>query len=187
MAALRRIEVIWSGTTGLPGVSVFHSLDSVSGALAAIRAFYNSVKAYAPTGVTWTFPGTGDVVDSATGILTGGWTDTDPGSVAATGAGYHAAGVGTFIRWGTGAIVNGRRVKGRTFWAPMGSESFETNGTITAASRTAFITAGNTLWGTGTLNVWHRPPAGTHSGGSAHVVTSCDVPDQVTRLRSRTL
>lgn len=187
MANIRRIEVLWSGTTGLPGITVFHSLDSVSGALAAIRACFNSWKTEVPTGINWSFPGTGDVLDSATGTLVGGWTDTQPADVASSGSGYHAAGVGVIVTWHTGAIVGGRRLKGRTFLCPITSAAFETNGTVVAGTLSTIKTAGDTLWGTGTLNVWHRPTAPGASNGSVSVVTSCTVKDQVTRLSSRTI
>lgn len=187
MADLRRIEVLWTGTTGLPGITVFHSLDSLTGQLAAIRACFNSWKTEIPSGVTFSFPGTGDVIDSATGTLVGAWSDTQPADVAATGSGLHAAGVGVIVTWHTSTIVAGRRLKGRTFLCPITSAAFETNGTVVAGTLSTIQAAGNTLWATGLLNVWHRPTAPGAANGSAHVVTSCTVKDQVTRLRSRTI
>src|SRR6478752_4701630 len=128
MAAIRRIIVNWNGLAGLPGVSVFYSLDSVTGQLAALRTFFDSLKLAFPAPLQWSFPGSGDVLDSATGTLTGGWTDTTPSSVTATGSGQHASGVGMFVKWNTAAIVGGRRLKGRTFLCPLGSGQYESTG-----------------------------------------------------------
>lgn len=185
MADVRRIEVVWNGASGLPGVSVFHSLDSVSGALAAIRAFFLACQSLAPSGVTWTFPNSGDIFDSATGTLTGGWSDTAVASVPASGAVAYAAGVGNFVKWNTGTIIGGRRLKGRTFFAPLGNDRYDGSGTIVDASVTLMQNAANTLVATGTRNVWHRPTSPGAADGQVHVVTSATAMDKVTALRSR--
>jgi hypothetical protein len=164
---------------------VFYSLDSLSGQATAIAAFFNSLKGYFPNPLTWSFPSSGDVIDSNTGLLSGGWTDSAVADVAATGSGFHAAGIGARVVWSTGSIVGHRRLKGSTFLCPVIVGVYETNGTLDTTFRSAISTAGTTLWTTGLLNVWHRPPAGTHSGGEAHVVTGVEVPDRVTALRSR--
>jgi hypothetical protein len=185
MADIRRIKIVWNGATGLPGVTVFYSLDSVSGQLAAARAAMNSIKSFFPSSLSWSFPTSGDVIDSATGTLTGGWTESDPGSVTCTGPNSYAAGVGAILAWGTGAIVGGRRLKGRMFLAPMSNDQYDSTGTINDTNRGTIVTAANTWWGTGTLNVWHRPTSPGGSDGAVHVVTSASVPDKVTSLRSR--
>lgn len=185
MASVRRIEVVWQGLTGLPGLSVFHSLDSVSGALAAIRAFFLATQSLYPSGLTLSFPNSGDVFDSATGTLTGGWSDTAVANVPGSGAGAYAAGVGMFVKWNTGAIVGGRRLKGRTFLCPLGNDRYDAGGTIVDGSVTTVQTAANTLVATGTMNVWHRPTSPGGSDGALHVVTSATPLDKVTALRSR--
>jgi hypothetical protein len=138
-----------------------------------------------PTGLTWSFPTSGDVFESTTGVLTGGWSDSDPGAVAATGPTAYAAGVGTFIKWNTGAIVGGRRLKGRTFLCPLSTDQYDSAGTIVNSTVSGFQSSGNTLIATGTINVWHRPTSPGGSDGSLHLATSCTPPDQVTALRSR--
>lgn len=185
MADVREIIVDLDGLTGLPGVSVFHSLNSTSGAVAAIRAFYNTISGFFPSGMTIQVRNTGDVLDSDSGHLVSGWTDTAVSVVNGGGTGGYAAGTGTFIRWQTGAIVGGRRLRGRTFIVPITSAFYQSNGTITDANVGALQTAADTLWGTGTLNVWHRPPVGTFAGGALHVVTGATAVDKVTSLRSR--
>ena len=176
---------MWQGLTGLPGVSVIHSLDSVSGALAAIRAFFLASQSVFPSGLSFSFPNSGDVFDSATGALTGGWSDTAVADVPASGAVAYAAGVGCFVKWNTGAIVGGRRLRGKTFLAPLGNDRFDGQGTIVAGSVTTMQNAANTLVATGVMNVWHRPSSPGASDGALHVVTSATVPDKVTALRSR--
>lgn len=185
MATVRRIEVVWSGLNGLPGVSVIHSLDSVTGALAAIRAFFLACQSVFPSGLTFSFPASGDTFESTTGVLVGGWSDTAVATVPASGAVAYAAGVGAFVKWNTGAIVGGRRLKGRTFMAPLGNDRYDGSGTIVDGSVTTMQTAANTLVATGVMNVWHRPTSVGAADGALHVVTSATVPDKVTALRSR--
>jgi len=187
MATLRVIKVQWSGLTGLPGVSVFHSLDSVTGALSEIHDYFDAIKPYFPNGLQWSFPGSGDTIDGTNGHLVGGWADTQPADVAATGTGYHAAGVGIIHTWHTGVVVGTRRLRGRTFLAPLASANYEVNGTVTSACLAAIKAAGDSMWASGILQVWHRPSGPGATDGSNAVVVSSTVKDQVTRLRSRTI
>jgi hypothetical protein len=89
--------------------------------------------------------------------------------------------------WNTGAIVNGRRVRGRTFLGPLDNSCLQNDGTLSSSSIThanalgaAWTDAGLTT----TLScVWHRPVGGT--GGSNHEIISATVRDKFAVLRSR--
>jgi hypothetical protein len=185
MANLNKIPVVWSGGPGMPGVSIFYS-DSVSGPpLGALGAFFTAIKASFPTGLSWTIPGSGDVLDSSTGVLNGSWSAAGGSTVAASGAATSYAGAaGAFVRWQTSGIVNGRRVKGRTFLVPLISSVYA-SGVIQTGTVSAFQSAANTFVASAgaDMRIWHRPTAG--AGGIAYPITAAVVPNLATVLRSR--
>jgi hypothetical protein len=184
MADLRKVLVTWNGATGLPGLSVFYTLaaDDVT---TNLGTFFTAIKALFPAGMTWSIPSAGDQVSDNSGQLTGGWVGGTAATVTATGGGSYAAGTGTFVQWGTSIIVNNRRLKGRTFLAPLSSTQYDTDGTISAAPVTTMNTALSTLVGVSKLRVFHRPPVHTFSGGTSSVITSGVCADKATSLRTR--
>jgi hypothetical protein len=184
MATIRRCEVLWTGLVGLPGVSVFYAPAGTdpSGDLVT---FFNAIKAQFPTGLSWGVPGRGDELNDATGALTGGWTGAGGATVLATGDSHFAAGCGAYVNWPTGTIVSGRRLRGRTFLAPIKSQAYETNGTIDNAVVTALLTAAQALAATNHITIWHRPDPVSHTGGSSALANDAAIPDQVTSLRTR--
>lgn len=182
MADMERIVVAWSGVAGLPGVSVFYG-DLAGSANADVKTFFTAIAGVFPLGLSWTIPGSGDLIEDTTGALSGTWVNgAGGGVVAASGAAQHASGVGAYVNWRTGAVVNGRRLMGRTFLAPLMNSAYDAAGSIVTGNLTtlqnaaaALVTAGNTL-------IWHRPGAGA---GSSSQPVSATVPDQVTSLRTR--
>lgn len=184
MPSLRRVEVTWTGLTGLPGLSVFYT-DAASDVTTNLGTFFNAIKGAFPTGLSWSIPSTGDEVDVATGLLTGSWTGGTAATVAAGPNTPYAAGVGAFIRWGTPLIIGGRRLKGRTFLAPLLSSLYDASGTIDNANLGTLQSAASTLAAAGKLVTWHRPSTLAPSGGASATITSAQVPDQVTWLKTR--
>jgi len=191
-----RLRVVWSGSGVVgPGLSTFYALDTSPGFPAAVRAFYEAVKSGFPTSVTITVPNGGDVIDASTGVLTGTWTDgTAPAPVVGTGVGTYAAGVGAQVRWRTLGVVAGRRVVGSTFLVPQVGPIFDSDGTITPATRTVIQNAANAYvtaapWGV----IWSRPYAGDTTpghvrparAGSSHILSGATVPDRPSWLVSR--
>jgi len=184
MADLERIVVVWNGTSGLPGASVFYGALGAS-ANADIKTFFTSIQSLFPAGLTWAVPGNGDLLDDATGILTGVWINTGGGgTVSASGAAAHAAGVGAYVNWRTSTVIGRRRLMGRTFLAPLMNSAYDAQGTIVAANLTTLQTAANALVTAGHTRIWHRPDS-SHTGGIAQVPAAATVPDQVTSLRTR--
>lgn len=182
MANIEKIEVLWSGATGLPGVSVFYGGSGLA-ANAAIKTFFTAVQSLFPAGLQWQIPTSGDTVDVASGVLTGSWVNAPGGgTVVASGAANYAAGCGAFVKWQTSAVIGGRRLKGRTFLAPLINSAYD-NGTIVNANLTTIQNAANALATAAVTTVWHRPVGG--SGGVAVSPTAALVPDQVTSLRTR--
>ena len=184
MADIWRIPVVWSGLTGLPGVSVMYGNPGGS-AVADIKAFFNAIKALFPSGLSWAVPVAGDTIDPTTGTLTGGWADAGGGTVSSTGSGIWAAGTGAYVTWGTTLIVGGRRLKGRTFLCPIFGSAFQSDGTILDAYVVTIQAAADALVAGGDLVVWHRPSSPGSSDGGSITATSAQVHDKVTSLRSR--
>jgi len=184
MASLRRIPVTWSGLTGLPGLSVFYA-DMATDAGANLATFFSSVSNRFPNGLSWSTPASGDVISDATGAITGAYTGaTVISQTGSGGATAYAAGVGVAITWQTAGIINGRRLKGRTFMCPILASEFQTDGTITAAALTTLGTAAGVLVTADVLKIWHRPTPGGTDGISSAVV-GYSIADRVTALRSR--
>lgn len=184
MATLRRIPVAWTGISALPGVSVFYAA-SATDAGANLATFFNAIKAQFPSPLQWTVPTSGDLINDADGALTGAWTGGTGGTTSATGSGIYPAGTGAYVNWQTAGIVNSRRLKGRTFLAPLLGAVFTTSGQISTTTQTALQTAATALATSGNIVIWHRPSAPGLSNGASSVVTGALVPLQVTSLRSR--
>jgi len=102
-------------------------------------------------------------------------------------------GVGCRIIWGTGVVLSGRKVIGRSFLVPL--SGFTTSaGVVTAALKTTMATpiANYVSQPTARPVVWHKtydrtdqtkPPV--YLGGNAVPINSGTIPDQVSSLRSR--
>jgi len=135
--------------------------------------------------VSWQIPSAGDTLDSTTGHLDGAWSGGTAATISATGgASVYAAGTGTYVRWLTGVILDGRKFIGRTFLAPLAASCYDTDGTIGAGFVTTIQTATNTLVGAGKLSLYHRPQSLGDPGSSATIIAGVAV-DRVTSLRSR--
>lgn len=186
MANLARVRCVWSGApiTG-PGLTTFYFDEAGSGFTAAVSTFFQAVDAYLPIGVGVAVPSSGDLIDVATGALTGTWTDTATGPGVGAGFGAYPAGVGARIVWPTSGIVGGRRVKGSTFLCPLVNSCFGTDGTLDPTFATALAGFATTFRGGATydLMIWSRPAPGR--AGEASEVIDEEVPDKVSWLRSR--
>jgi hypothetical protein len=184
MATLRRWRVQWSGGTGGAGVSTFYSGSAVD-VSTELATFFGSIKSRFPSGIGWAMAGSGDTIDDATGHINGGYSGgtawADSGSA---GAVAYAGGVGTFVQWGTGAIVGTRRLKGRTFLTGLESVNYDSAGTIVSSCLTNLRAAAAVLAAAGKLVIWSRPDPGG-SNGTSSLVTSGDVPDRVSWLQTR--
>lgn len=182
MATLERHLVVWNGLVGLPGVSVMYGTPG--GSLhSELTTFFTALVSAFPIPMTWQIPNNGDTIDDASGTLNGTWSDGTTQNIAATGSSPHAAGCGAYVNWRTGAIVGGRRLKGRTFLAPIQSALYQSDGTIATVTLGVLQSAASALAASGELVIWHRPQL---SGpGSSSVALAATVPDQVTSLRSR--
>lgn len=190
MPGIERITVAWTGNITGDGISVFYVAAGTTTAPAAIKAFFTTLAGWMPTGMAWDIPSTGEVIDDATGTLTGVWAHAGGGTVSSSGGTQaRAQGVGMRVKWYTGGIVNGRMVTGATFIVPLMTSAYETDGTITSAVTGNASTAANTLISATDTVIWSRPFAGSTGNparaGSSHTVIAATVPDKVSWLRTR--
>jgi hypothetical protein len=180
VANLNVIRVQWTGLIGMPGVSTFFCTGDPSFLLAKLKTFYTAIANYVPSGITWTFPGSGIVIDSSTGQAVSSWASTAPapGTSGATG-GFSAPG-GAVINWRTGFFVGGRELRGRTFIVPINGTNYDSTGRLVSGCVNALSNAANAVPGGGNpLVVYGRATA------SNAPVTSASVPSKVVVLRSR--
>lgn len=192
-----RVNAAWQNWPGAPGVSHFYldgqDLTGLQGRIDAIRTFFNALVAYLPSNLTIQVPSSGDLVETATGTLSGVWSvGTTPAVVTGGSTAAYAGNAGMVTHWLTDGFVAGRRVRGRTFIVPCTSAVFETNGSPTASAITGMKAAADALITSmaGKMLVWARPfvdPAGVKPPrtGSASVVNGSRVPDLAISLRSR--
>lgn len=185
---LNRMVLQWGGPqiTGV-AVTVLHFAGDVGAPNPAnVFSAFNAYKGLIPAGVSVTIPGTGDVLEDTTGRLTDVWSAAGGGTVMGNGGtGACAKGVGAVINWKTGAIVNGRRLRGRTFIVPINAGSMGNDGNIEGNTMVALQTLANALQASGPLAVWHRPTTkGGVDGTSAGVVANV-VKNKVAYLSSR--
>lgn len=188
MADLKRVRVTWSGSAVVgPGVSTFYFASAATGFPAKLQTFFQAIKSSFPVTATITVPNTGDVINEATGALSGVWTDSGGSTTVGTGAFPYPAGVGIRVRWVTGGVRHGRRVVGSTFLVPVVNPAYDTDGTIIPATLTTIGTAVNAFVtsAAGDQHIWSKPTPPGGSDGTSSSVLAGFVPDMVTSLRSR--
>lgn len=196
-----RVRVTWSGFPGGPGLSTFY-VTSGAAAVGPISSMFAGFRNQLPMDVSYNVPGSGDAIDPITGLISGSWAGGTPTPGSGGGSGGYSAPAGALIRWATGGIVRGHRVKGRTFLVPIVASSYQADGTLIADALTMIQNAASGLVAAlpTDLFVFSRPskgsPAWTDVHGKLHplkpphvggvfAVTSAIVPDQSVVLRSR--
>lgn len=184
---MQRVRAVWSGNGVVGGgVSTFYAEADGSQQLpVAINELFSAVKSLMPSGCTVTVPNGGDLIDEATGDLTGTWGTSITTAHVGTGTDVWAAGVGARVVWDTGAVRNGRRVRGSTFIVPLTSVAYASDGTL-GINGVGFLQDGVTAFLaqiTDGGRVWSRPTP--TSAGASVPITGGRVPDKVSWLRSR--
>lgn len=202
MPALYRVRSRWTGFNGAPGYTILHFRDfnspdpgpgggTVEGATDAVervQTFFGAIAGTIPSAVSIDVEREVDVIDDATGSLIDSYGATSGGITAGTGTATYAAPVGAVINWRTGAVRNGRRLRGRTFLVPLSSSNFNAQGGLIPAVQTLIQNAANALAsteGTPDLAVFGRPSAPAAADGVSSVVTSATVPSIAAILSSR--
>jgi hypothetical protein len=191
MTHLNRVRVTWSNKSGLPGVSTFYFLDTAT-CVQSLHDFFDSFKEDLVAGTILHIDSVGDVIEDSTGVVTGSWSTQPVPDVNGTGAGAYAAPAGGVVSWKSATILDGRRLRGRTFLVPMPQSRFGDDGKILPAEVVKITAAAEALIVAqdSSFVVWHRPfdgrtaeapspshPKGikakaAHAGGSGLVVGS---------------
>lgn len=196
MANIQRLRVEWTGFPGAPGVSTFYALDAVA-LMSPLHYMFSTHKDIFPSDVTITALLTGDIIDPLNGDLVGSWSGGSWAPITGTDTGPYTAPAGAVINWQTGDVLDGHRLRGKTFLVPLGGGAYDLTGSIAATTlgyiQTVATYAANTALGN--FVVWHRPraaraadgsrPAVTYRAGGYSQVTAATVPDKSVVLRSR--
>jgi len=185
---LSRVVLEWAGPQ-IKGraVSVLHFYSSTPTApnVVSLQSQLGFLGEILPTGCTITVPTSGDVIDPTTGALTDVWTGSTTSAVAGAAGAAAAAGVGGCITWDTGAVLGGKRLRGRTFIVPMGANSYDTDGTLTTTAKGKIDQAAAGIRGLAGFAIWKRPTAPGASDGGYATVAAHRVADKVAILTSR--
>lgn len=168
-----------------PGLATFYFAESGSGWSFAVLSFFENIKSRFPTGMTFSVPNSGDLIDVATGEISGGWVDGTANTVNATGTALYAQGVGGRVKWATAGTRNGRHIHGTTFLVPLDGTVMTSSGTLSGVVCTQIATQAKTLIddANNVLTIYSRPTASLP--GQASAVTAASVPTTISTLRSR--
>jgi hypothetical protein len=198
-------RALWS-TTGGAGYSVFHARTLTGAGQGTAQSFADGVAALfaaisgttMPSDVTISYDGEVVDLDTSTGELQAVYAVTPPASKTFTATGGYAAPAGGRIDWTTEAIVNGRRLRGRTYIVPLASTNFEADGSITAGAITTLSNGANAYltaaggFADAEAAVWSRPVYEGEApnrvlvrGGTVADITGFSIPDSAAVLRSR--
>lgn len=194
MVALNRVRVGWTNWPGAPGVSTFYLASSTTN-VTPLRTFFTAIKDLMPAGLTTDVPNSGDVIDTATGHITGGWVGSGGGtSVSGTASQAYSGASGALVRWQTDGILNGRRLVGRTYFVPMAQGVYANDGSLSGTTQTTLGTAATALITAlaGALIIY-GPPRDTGTNGPTDPgkaaqwgsITAATVPDLAAVMRSR--
>lgn len=195
MATLARIRCPWSGFNGAPAVSTFYCLDPAS-FRPLLSPFWEAVTSQLPSTVIVGVEQSGDLINDVNGEITGSWTTGAPIGFPGDLVGSYSAPSGAVINWKTSSVVDGARLRGKTFIVPLGAGTYNTDGSVATGVLDVLRPAATALVDDSDANfvVWHRPrlaskpgvtPVVTQRDGSSAVVTLATVPDLAAVLRSR--
>lgn len=190
-----RVRAVGSGWTGGPGLATFYFAEGVlpiDNAMAVnltgrVRAYFDLVRPYTSSVISWQVDPVIAAMDAATGNLTQEVT-ANPAPAPVVGSGGAPIGpafVALVGRLRTNAFQAGRRIQGRTFYCPLAAPFTDstTPETGAQAAQVAGLTALLTTGGGAPLVVWQRPKPGRP--GSTFAVTTVSSAPEFGVLRSR--
>lgn len=190
---LHRVKAEWSGFSGAPGYSVFHfnASDEAAGSSAtdahkAVHDFFTAIQLRLPSIVRINVQRTVERIDEASGELVGFEDAPSLATISGGMSGGFSSATGACITWVTDGVRNGRRIRGRTFIVPLGSGTYDTDGTLNQLAldnlRTAAAALNDSFAG---LVVYSRPSGPGATDGQFALVQSLRVTDKTAVLRSR--
>ena len=189
MASMTRIRCTWAGLPGGSGLSQFYWATGIDGLAhqVAVKTFWDSIKDSLPSTATITTPTLLDVLEESNGQLQSSSSVGTQGTATGVGGAASSAPSGAWINWFTSDVIDGKRVRGRTFIVPLQSNQYDNDGSLVGACITRLQNAANALLATSgnQFCVWHRPTAPGATDGKACLITAAQVKDKVGILRSR--
>jgi hypothetical protein len=133
-------KVDWTGTYGHTGISrfAFERADhadvtraDVDSMATAIDDLFGPVMGWFPIDVSYTIDSIVEYYDGVLGTLLGEVAATSAHVLHAGGAdGAYGNGIGALLKWNTGGLFDGHRIRGRTYMVPLGSVAFQTDGVL---------------------------------------------------------
>lgn len=180
-----RLQVGFTGSQMGSGVATHYAVHA-AGHRDAFAAFWQELgNRVFPDSVWITVPNSGDVIEVESGLLQSVWTEGATMQKQGANGPNHAAGCGAAITWVTASIINGKRVRGRTFIVPIAAQHYDSDGTINDAARSFINAATLTLLGAcgEDFLIYHRGKG--DEDGVACPVISHRLADRVATLRTR--
>lgn len=196
MPNIHRVRVAWTGFPGAPGVSTFYALNGTT-FIPHLQIFLTGVAGQMPNDVTLQIENTGDIIEAVSGDLMGSWAGAAQTPIVGSQSGAYSAPTGAVVNWLTGDVLDGHRLRGKTFLVPLANSAYDLTGSLGAEPLGAYRDYARSLSEDYDPNfvVWHRPraakaadgsrPAVTARAGGYSVVTGSSVPDECVVLRSR--
>ena len=184
----------WAGFSGAPGYTNMYFLNpevpdqaTLDALGVRVRGFFATLGSALPSNVTISFPTEVDQFNTTTGELEDTLPIAKPSGVSGIASGNYSSAVGMCVNWKTGTIVNGRRLRGRTFLVPLASAAYDSDGTLNGTHLTNMRAAADLLISEQTnlvLAIWAKPGLLRPEGVSAQVA-SASINDKTAVLRSR--
>lgn len=186
MLVPREIIVDWQtdAGSGFRSVLYFQEGTAAADAREQVYNFLVDMSGGLTNSVLWEVEHDSRLLDNATGTLIGMDTDSPNYNGSGADAGQQVADASqVLVRWATGQVINGRFLKGRTFF-PGAPITLLNNGNLSPTALGSFGGWVNDfLAAAPTFGVWHRPVSG--SGGAFWPVTSGTVWSELAVLRRR--
>lgn len=188
MPNIFQIRTVHSGYPGAPGYTqhYFDASGETLGAQSAsdaVHTFWDAVYNQFAQGATYSIQADVSVLDDSTGALVDVEATTPLAQTIFAGSGGYAAGVGAVTKWICNEVHGSRRLVGRTFLVPLGSNCYENNGTLISITLAQFRAAAAALQGHADFGVWGRPVSGAN--GLFGKAVASNVRDHVAWLSSR--
>jgi hypothetical protein len=194
MATMRRSHFTWSGWPGAPGHTSLYftgAFDSQAVATVANTFMFNANTGaggtnFLPAGVKITQDPYVDELESTTGNQTGRIAVQAGTVITGVGTLSWASPAGSSITWSTDTFLNGRRVRGRTYFVPLDGTAFQNDGSLATAYLSAInLAIGELINAAPEFIVWHRPTSPNGTDGLSVPVVAGQVLDKVSILTSR--
>ena len=201
MARIIRLTINWDGFTGAPGYTNLYFEPAAGGditqqvvndAVGITQTWIDSWRPDTPAGCSIGVDAVVPELDENYGTIHAYWSASPAAAAVGASAGEYAAGSGACVNWYTDGVRNGRRVRGRTFLVPLGSNGMSNNGTLSdarlavwRAATASFIDGGG---GAARIVVWARPTVISGEplpDGGAYDVVAYTINDKAAQLRSR--